>query len=197
MRRLPAAVVAAVLAVLAPGTPAWAHAQLVSADPANGATVSSAPAGVTLEFSERLNPDFTTVVVSDAVRQRVAAGPVTVDGARGAVAFSAALGNGTYTVAYRVVSVDGHTVQGSYPFTLADPDLPAASPASAPAAAAPAAGPGGAGGLLIAAGGAVVLLAVAAVATALRSGRWKRPAAAPPRYGRGRPRSAGSPRRPR
>jgi methionine-rich copper-binding protein CopC len=140
MKRLLAAVTAMLVVVLAPGVPAWAHATLVSADPAKDLVLGVAPTTVTLEFNERLNPDFTTIVVSDPARQRVAAAPATVDDVRGSITLTGALGNGVYTVAYRVVSVDGHTVQGSYPFTLADPNLPPApvqvSPAAAPAPAA-------------------------------------------------------------
>lgn len=134
---------AAVLVVLLPAAPAWAHAQLVSADPAKDATLSKAPASVTLTFSERLNPDFTTIVVSDAGRRRIPAATPAVDGGVGSVALGGRLGNGAYTVAYRVVSADGHTVQGSYPFTVADPALPAAETAAAPPAAAPPAGDSG------------------------------------------------------
>lgn len=156
---------AAVLAVLLPGTPAWAHAQLVSADPAKDATLPTAPTAVTLTFSERLNPDFTTIVVSDAAKQRVPASAPAVDAAAGSVTLTQALNNGSYTVAYRVVSVDGHTVQGSYAFTVKDPAKPAAAPppASAPAAAAPSADSGGIpSGVLIGLGAAGVLLAAAA-----------------------------------
>jgi len=131
MRRLLPAM-AAFLAVLVPAAPAWAHAQLVSADPARDATLTTAPAAVRLEFSERLNPDFTTIVVSDAAQHRVPAAPPAISGARGTITFSSPPANGTYLVAYRVVSVDGHTVQGSYPFTVADPARPAASEAAAP-----------------------------------------------------------------
>lgn len=164
MRRLLIAV-AAVLAVLGPGSPAWAHAQLVSADPAKGATLTAAPATVTLGFSERLNPDFTTIVVSDAARQRVAASEATVDKARGTITLTGALGNGVYTVAYRVVSVDGHIVQGSYPFTLADPNLPAAAPPEPSRAAAPAPADTSGGAptwLLIGSGGGLLLMVAAA-----------------------------------
>lgn len=136
MRRLLVAV-AVLLGVLAPGSPAWAHASLVAADPVKDSTLTAAPAGVTLEFNERLNPDFTTIVVSDAAKQRVPASGATVDDVRGKVTFTGGLpANGVYTVAYRVVSVDGHTVQGSYTFTLADPDLPDAPAAPAPSTAA-------------------------------------------------------------
>ncbi|GIE28691.1 hypothetical protein Ait01nite_017360 [Actinoplanes italicus] len=160
MKRL-AAVIAAVLAVTAPGTPAWAHAQLMFADPAKDLTLTVAPAAVTLGFNERLRPDFTTIVVSDPARQRVAASPAVVDDKRVTLTLTGTWSNGTYTVAYRVVSVDGHTVQGSYPFTLADPNLPPAVPAPPSAAAAPASGgeDGGSNGPLIGVGAGTVLLA--------------------------------------
>ncbi|MFG1608071.1 copper resistance protein CopC [Actinoplanes sp. NPDC049265] len=154
-------------AVLLPGTPALAHNALVSSTPAGDATLTVAPASVSLVFTERLNPDFTTVAVSDAARARVATGTPVIDGATGVVPVTQPLANGSYTVAYRVVSVDGHSVQGSYRFTLADPALPpAAAPAvSGPAAAAP---PASSSGLpvpvligLVAA--ALLLIAVAAV----------------------------------
>jgi methionine-rich copper-binding protein CopC len=150
---------AVTVAVLAPGTPAWAHAQLVATDPAPGAILTASPAAVTLTFNEQLNPDFTTIVVSDAAGQRIPASDPAVAAAAGTVTLSRTLANGPHTVAYRVVSVDGHSVQGSYAFTVADPARPPAS--AAPAAAAPGrgapafAGPGG------------VLAGVALAATAL------------------------------
>ena len=138
-------VLAAILAVLLPGTPAWAHAQLVGSDPAKDATLSKAPASVTLTFSERLNPEFATIVVSDAARQRIPASLTTVDAERSTAVLTQPLGNGTYTVAYRVVSVDGHTVQDSYQFTVTDPALPAvaAPPSSTGSAVASTPGSGG------------------------------------------------------
>ncbi|WP_436532032.1 copper resistance CopC family protein [Actinoplanes sp. HUAS TT8] len=161
MRRL-LLVVAIVVAVLTPGVAASAHTQLLEATPAKDATLASAPTAVTLKFSQRLNPDFTTIVVSDASRQRVPAGAPAVDGDSGTLTLGAALGNGAYTVAYRVVSSDGHTVQGSYVFTVADPARPAAAtPAEAAAAAAPAPddSPPGA---LIGLGAALLVLVVGA-----------------------------------
>ena len=164
------AALAVTAAVLLPAAPAQAHAQLVGSDPARDATLTGAPAAVTLTFSERLNPDFTTVVISDAAKQRVATSAPAIDGSASTVTFTGTVGNGTYLVAYRVVSVDGHTVQGSYGFTVADPALPAAVvPAAPPSAAAVAASSTGEGdgvptGILLALGGAGVLLAVVAAA---------------------------------
>ena len=125
---------AATLAVLLPGTPAWAHNALAEANPAKNATVRKAPTRVTLRFLQKLKPGDTTITVTGASPVR-ASGP-TVDGATSSITF-APLGNGAYTVAYRVVSKDGHTVQGSYRFTVADPTrtaapTPPASPAAAP-----------------------------------------------------------------
>ncbi|GAA2700503.1 hypothetical protein Apa02nite_089000 [Actinoplanes palleronii] len=156
------AALAVLVAVLVPGSPAWAHAQLVAADPAKEATLTAAPASVTLRFSERLNPDYTTIVVSDAARQPVPAAAPTIDGASATITIGQTLGNGAYLVAYRVVSADGHTVQGSYPFTLADPAHPAAAlSAAAPVAAAPPDSSGGGTGPLISLIAAGLLLAAA------------------------------------
>jgi methionine-rich copper-binding protein CopC len=166
---------AALVAVLAPGTPAWAHTQLVSADPARQAVLAAAPTAITLEFSRRLNPSFTTIALSDAARRRVATSAVTVETVRATVAPSAPLGNGAYTVAYRVVSEDGHTVQGSYTFTVADPARPAAAaaPSAAAAQAGSASGSGGVPAGVLIGGGVLGLVLAAAAVFFVVSGRRK------------------------
>jgi copper resistance protein C len=120
-------VLAVIAAVLGPGAPAWAHNELIGADPAAGATLTSAPAAVTLRFAQKLNPTYTTIVLSDAAKHAVPTStPAVVEGA-GTVKPVSALANGIYIVAYRIVSLDGHVVQGSYTFTVADPAKPAAA----------------------------------------------------------------------
>lgn len=158
---------AVLVAVLVPGTPAWAHTRLVSSDPAENATLARAPAAVTVEFSQRLNPDFTTIAVSDTAKRLIPATPPAVDTVRATVTFDQPLPNGTFTVAYRVVSVDGHTVQNAYTFTVADPALPAAAavPLRPPAA------PGGVPIAVIIGGGAAGVVLVAVAAWWFRSGR--------------------------
>jgi len=140
---LAASLLAAIVAVLTPGAPAWAHAQLLAADPAKDATLARAPAAVTLTFSARLNPDFATIVVSDAAGRRIPASAPAVDAAVASVTLTPPLANGLHTVAYRVVSVDGHTVQGSYTVTLADPALQAAAPSPSAGVSAPPTDSGG------------------------------------------------------
>ncbi|MET7468099.1 copper resistance protein CopC [Micromonospora sp. NPDC005599] len=120
--------------LLVPATPAAAHNSLQEATPARDARLTSAPTQVTLRFMQRLNPAFTTITLSDAGQRAVPTGAPTVDGVTGRATIDEPLGNGTYTVAYRVVSRDGHPVQGSYRFTVADPAAPETSAPASPSA---------------------------------------------------------------
>lgn len=128
--------------LLVPATPAAAHNSLQEATPARDARLTTAPKQVTLRFLQRLNPDFTTITLRDATDRQVPAGAPAVEGTTGTVRIEEPLGNGTYTVAYRVVSRDGHPVQGSYRFTVADPAAP--SPAASADVSAGASAPAGA-----------------------------------------------------
>ncbi|WFE53133.1 copper resistance CopC family protein [Micromonospora sp. WMMD1155] len=161
--RLGAAVLALVVALLIPASPAWAHNTLRSAAPVQESTLASAPTEIVLEFVERLDPTFTTIVLTDAAKRKIPTGDPVVGGAKGSVQLTGALPNGTYTVAYRVVSTDGHPVQGSYPFTVADPNSSAAPIVSTPTDAAPAASsvePGGGPNVGILVAGAVLAVLV-------------------------------------
>ncbi|MEU1888832.1 copper resistance CopC family protein [Micromonospora rifamycinica] len=177
--RFAAALLAAGLALLVAATPARAHNSLTSASPAREATLPSAPTEITLEFLARLDPAFTTIVLTDGTKRRVPTGDPVVTGTKSTVQLTGTLPNGTYTVAYRVVSADGHPVQGSYPFTVADPAgaaAPTAAPTTGPASPAIAAVPAGDGGdgggrgtvLGVAGGTAVVLILAVGVF------RWRR-----------------------
>jgi methionine-rich copper-binding protein CopC len=144
VRLLAATLVAAFLAVLVPG-PAWAHNSLTKAEPGRNATLDRAPAGVRLTFLQKVDPEALTITVTDAAQRAVSTGPAGADGRTGSIDFTEPPGNGVYTVTYRVVSLDGHPVQGSYRFTVDDPTAtpapsaapvsPSAQPSSAPAAA--------------------------------------------------------------
>lgn len=103
---------------------AAAHTDLTSSDPAAGSTLAAPPGSITLTFNEPVQnfepvitltgpegqpyPTSAPIVDSTVVRSDVAElGPA-----------------GTYTIAYRVVSVDGHPVTGQVQFQFA----PAAEP---------------------------------------------------------------------
>ena len=149
---------AVLVAVLLPSSPAWAHNLMVGSDPAAGAELTSAPKKVTLRFLQTLNTEHTQIVVSDASKRVVPTTKPTFVRNTGTVTFGPDLANGTYTVAYRTLSVDGHVVEGSFPFTVADPSKPAApAPSAAAAAASSSDGGGGLGPLVI---GIVVLAAL-------------------------------------
>lgn len=114
-RAVPAAALAlALLTVVAPA--AAAHDQLISTDPPDGAVLDTAPASVGLTFSEDVLDISTTVVVAGPN------GPVpttpSVDGTTVTATLPGELPDGAYTVTWRVVSNDGHPVQGSFGFTV-------------------------------------------------------------------------------
>ena len=135
-RLLTAALVATVVAVL-PAGPARAHNSLTDASPAKNATLDRAPDGVELTFLQRVDPEALTITVTDAAGRPVPAGSARADGKTGAIEFDEPPANGVFTVTYRVVSLDGHPVRGSYRFTVDDPSAapgPSAAASSAPAA---------------------------------------------------------------
>jgi copper resistance protein C len=137
VRLLAASLVAAFLAVLVPGL-AWAHNSLTEAVPGRHATLDRAPGGVRLTFLQKVDPEALTITVTDAGQRAVPTGPAEADGRTGSVEFAEPPANGVYTVTYRVVSLDGHPVQGSYRFTVDDP---AAAPAPSASPVTPAAEP--------------------------------------------------------
>ena len=101
-------------------TPASAHAVLVKSVPARRAVLSTPPARVELTFNERLEPAYSTMSVWSSTSERVDDGKVTVgpdDPRRLSVGLASGL-RGTYTVKFRVLSVDGHLVEGTYPFDV-------------------------------------------------------------------------------
>ncbi len=129
-RRVLLLLVVSTLVTVGLAGPALAHTTLIGSDPADGAVLTAAPTTVTLTFDDPL-ADFEpvlTVTGPDGVTYQ--SGSPTVDGTRLSNAVNALPVAGTYTVAYRVVSDDGHPVEGTLIFTLA---AQAIAPAPAPA----------------------------------------------------------------
>ena len=98
--------------------PAFAHAFLDHAEPRVGNTVSSAPHEVKLYFTQKLEAAFSTLEVTDASGQRVDAGKPRVSGNEMAVSLKGGGGPGTYRVNWHVLSVDTHTTEGNFTFTV-------------------------------------------------------------------------------
>lgn len=113
---------AAAAVFLASPVAALAHAKLVRAAPAAGATVNAAPSEVTLRFNEKLERAFSSVVVRDATGKQVDKGGGTVDqGDRTLMrAVLQPLEPGVYKVEWRAVSADTHKVNGDFTFTVGE-----------------------------------------------------------------------------
>jgi Uncharacterized protein, homolog of Cu resistance protein CopC len=98
---------------------AFAHATLVRAEPAVNARLSSCPSRVRLEFSEAVEPAMAGASIVSADGRRIA---LTVSGdphdVHAVIAPVACLGNGAYRLLWRVVSEDGHPVDGAYAFAI-------------------------------------------------------------------------------
>jgi methionine-rich copper-binding protein CopC len=101
---------------------AFAHAHLVRATPTEGGTVKAAPAEVTLKFSEKLEPSFSSAVIRDAGGKQVDKADAHVDKAdRTVVRVSLpSLEAGVYTVEWRVMSADTHKVNGNFTFKVGE-----------------------------------------------------------------------------
>jgi len=94
---------------------------LRDSDPGDGAVLKSAPRHLTLTFSESvaLLEDSFRVLDPEGRRLRIGEpgnGPGGADTAR--VTLPAGLEQGTYTVAWRVVSADSHPVSGAFTFSV-------------------------------------------------------------------------------
>jgi methionine-rich copper-binding protein CopC len=127
-----------VAALLAGTPPATAHDRLVASDPSAGEVLPAAPAAVTLTFDQAVLPISPVLVVLDATGAAVVDDPPSVEGRVVTVAAPPGLPPGVYHVAWRVVSGDGHPVEGTFTFEVAAPTAPASPQPQEPATAAPA-----------------------------------------------------------
>jgi copper resistance protein C len=110
----------AALLIAAASTAALAHAALSHASPPAGGTVASAPQEVELTFTERLEPAFSTVEVTDGSGARVEAGKAEISGNSMHVALKS-LPPGSYKVYWRTVAADSHKTEGSFTFHVGSP----------------------------------------------------------------------------
>ena len=108
-------------------SPASAHTSLVSSLPESGAVLNEVPSEVRLKFNEDLllvdtkNPNRIEVI--NGIGQ-VVSGMTMVDGPEIYTPLDLSFEpSGEYTVKYRVVSADGHPIEGEYQFTVASPEV--------------------------------------------------------------------------
>jgi methionine-rich copper-binding protein CopC len=96
---------------------ASAHAFLDHAEPRVGNTVATAPREVTLWFTQKLEPAFSSITVTNSAGQRVDTGKTRVSGNQMSVSLRSG-GAGTYRVNWRVLSVDTHRTDGNFTFRV-------------------------------------------------------------------------------
>jgi methionine-rich copper-binding protein CopC len=113
---------ATVLTVASAG-PAGAHDRLESSDPPADAELTAPPVEVVLSYSADILATGTQVVVTTPDGDVDA--EVTVDGPEVRAALPPDLPGGAYQVTWRVVSSDGHPIEGTFGFTVAEQPEPA------------------------------------------------------------------------
>ena len=126
MRRVLAVLLLAAAAVFGIAGPASAHNQVVSTTPASGATLTALPATFSITTNLPLL-DLNGEANGFALQVRGPDGRYYGDGCLKIVdatmSEKAAIGPaGDYTVLWQLVSQDGHTVSGSYPFRWQPPE---------------------------------------------------------------------------
>lgn len=141
---------------------ATAHSNQVSSTPAADSTVATAPAEVSVEFSADLVDVGTAIVVRSAAGVTVSSGDPVVHRASITIATDADAPPGAYTVAYRVLSKDGHPITASFTYTVAGTPPSAVAVAIASTAASHGTDESG-GGPVLGIAIAVVLLGLLAV----------------------------------
>jgi methionine-rich copper-binding protein CopC len=105
------------LSVLLTASAAHAHAFLDHAEPRVGNKVASPPKEVTLWFTQKLEPAFSGVTVTNGAGERIDGGKARVSGSQMSISVRPG-GNGTYHVNWHVLSVDTHKTEGDFTFQV-------------------------------------------------------------------------------
>ena len=124
--------------LFATAAPAAAHDEIVSSSPEAGSTVSVVPEEISLTFSGEILTDFSAVIIEVVAPdgQNIASGDPVIDGTTVTQAVTTSQA-GLYTVRWRVVSSDGHPVEGTFMYEVGEgsatePSAPSASWTPAP-----------------------------------------------------------------
>jgi methionine-rich copper-binding protein CopC len=98
---------------------ALAHSFLVEATPSSKDHVATSPKTIKLRFGGGVEPKYSKLTVENADGKVLGEGSIgTPEKPRELSMDSPELTPGKYVVRYRVLSVDGHVVEGNYEFTV-------------------------------------------------------------------------------
>lgn len=100
-----------------PGT-ARAHDTLISSDPEDGAALETSPEAITLTYSADVLEVSPLVLITDESGSRLAEITPTVEGPTVTATLPEPLPAGTHSVQWRVVSSDGHPIEGEFTVTV-------------------------------------------------------------------------------
>jgi methionine-rich copper-binding protein CopC len=119
-RRAAAVTLSLGIAMMLMAGQAWAHAFPDHSEPRVGSEVNESLRTVRIWFDGRLEPLFSTIHVMNQQGQRVDTGPGGLDPNDSTLLATEVplLPPGVYTVAWDVVSVDGHRTEGKFNFTV-------------------------------------------------------------------------------
>ena len=117
--RAGALLVAFVVALAVPAL-AQGHATLLATQPQASGVLSQPPTQVRLTYSERIEPRFAVISVTDAGgNQEIAGSPArAADDENSIFVPVKTLSQGWYLVWWRVISADGHPVRGAFTFAV-------------------------------------------------------------------------------
>jgi copper transport protein len=124
------AIVAASFLVVLAGEPAAAHAGFVSSDPAAGAVLQSAPAAITIHFTEPPDVSLSSIEVLDSGGITMPAGALSAQPNNGLrLDLPGGLPTGGYTVVWKVISAaDGHFTADTFAFGVGAPPAAGGAP---------------------------------------------------------------------
>jgi methionine-rich copper-binding protein CopC len=105
-------------------TIAFAHGQMVQVSPAANSNVITAPTEVSIEFDGKLqiigNANVNSIEVTDSQGQIISSLTAVVEGNKISTKLQVTDITGLVSVRYRIVSEDGHPVEGDYSFTVGE-----------------------------------------------------------------------------
>lgn len=103
---------------------AFAHGAMVQATPAVDSNVLTAPSEVSIEFDGKLqiigNTNINSIEVTDNQGQMISSPTSVVEGNKISTKLQLTDITGLVSVHYRIVSEDGHPVEGDYSFTVGE-----------------------------------------------------------------------------
>ena len=119
-----ALVAALMLALALAPPPAHAHDTLIATDPEDGTTLETSPEQITLTFSANVLDVSPVVRISDEDGELLTEITPRVEGPEAIADITEPLPAGTHTIQWRVVSSDGHPIEGEFTITVEQDPAP-------------------------------------------------------------------------